>query len=146
MDSGPALEGESVETQSTGSTNTNAPYLPAEEVPDTAQRLTMESMRTANPTPNVPVATTRNKVELSVLGDVPLTLVFEVGQTSITIAQLMKLCRGSFISLKHAAVDSIEVKVTGQVIAKAETITMGNHYGIRISEIEIPLSLMPENN
>jgi len=125
--------------------NTNKAILNREEIPGNTQRLTMESMPAKSSTPNVPATLTNQKLELSALANIPVTLIFEVGQTNITIAELMKLCRGSFISLKHAAVDSIDVKVTGQVIATAETITMGKQYGIRISEIEVPMSLIPES-
>jgi len=72
---------------------------------------------------------------LTKLLDVPISLVFEVGRTSITIAHLMELRTGSFIDLRNVSVDVIEVRVNDKIIAEAEAISLQQRYGIRISEI-----------
>jgi len=72
---------------------------------------------------------------LTNLLDVPISLVFEVGRTSITIAHLMELRAGSFIDLRNVLVDVIDVRVNDKIIAEAEAISLQQRYGIRISEI-----------
>ena len=67
--------------------------------------------------------------------DVPIPLVFEVGRTKITIAHLMELREGSYISLRNMAVDVIDVRVNDRIVAEAEAISLQSRYGIRISEI-----------
>ena len=72
---------------------------------------------------------------LSNMLDVPIPLVFEVGRTKITIAHLMELREGSYISLRNVAVDVIDVRVNDRIVAEAEAISLQTRYGIRISEI-----------
>lgn len=67
--------------------------------------------------------------------DVPIPIVFEVGRTKITIADLMELREGSFIDLRNMSVDVIDVRVDEHVIAAAEAISLQQRYGIRISEV-----------
>lgn len=77
-------------------------------------------------------------LDLGVLSDVPVTLVFEVGTQRISLPQLMELSRGSIIPLPNVYVDSIDVKVSDKTIAKAETINLKQRYGVRLSELVIP--------
>jgi len=72
---------------------------------------------------------------LSSMMDVPIPIVFEVGRTKITIADLMELREGSFIDLRNMSVDVIDVRVDEHVIAAAEAISLQQRYGIRISEV-----------
>jgi len=67
--------------------------------------------------------------------DVPITLVFEVGRTDITIKQLMELCEGSYIELRHISVDSIDVRINENIIAEGETIALQQRYGVRFGEV-----------
>lgn len=74
-------------------------------------------------------------LSLNSMLDVPLPIIFEVGRTKITIADLMELREGSFIDLRNMSVDEIDVRVDEQLIAAAEAISLQQRYGIRISEI-----------
>ena len=75
---------------------------------------------------------------LGLLSDIPVTVVFEVGNQKISLPQLMELARGSIVPLPNIYVDSIDVKVSGTTIAKAETINLKQRYGVRLSELVIP--------
>ena len=77
-----------------------------------------------------PVALTLNSML-----DVPISLVFEVGRTKISIAHLMELREGSFIDLRNVSVDVIDVLVDDKIVAEAEAISLQQRYGVRISEI-----------
>ncbi len=72
---------------------------------------------------------------LSSMLDVPITLVFEVGRTKISIAHLMELREGSFIDLRNVSVDVIDVRIDDTIVAEAEAISLQQRYGVRISEI-----------
>ncbi|PCI81658.1 MAG: hypothetical protein COB20_01525 [SAR86 cluster bacterium] len=73
--------------------------------------------------------------------DVPISIVFEVGRTKISIARLMELRKGSFIDLRNVSVDVIDVLVDEKIVAEAEAISLQQRYGVRISEItRIPSS------
>lgn len=71
--------------------------------------------------------------------DVPLTLIFEVGRTAITIGQLMELNKGSFIDLWQVSVDVIDIRINERIVAQGEAITVNQHYGIRFGELVLPL-------
>ena len=78
--------------------------------------------------------------------DVPISIVFEVGRTKISIAHLMELRQGSFIDLRNVSVDVIDVMVDEKIVAEAEAISLQQRYGVRISEItRLPSSEDPEN-
>lgn len=81
------------------------------------------------PTP-APAALTLNSML-----DVPISIVFEVGRTTISIAHLMELRQGSFIDLRNVSIDVIDVLVDEKIVAEAEAISLQQRYGVRISEI-----------
>ncbi len=89
----------------------------------------------------MPVTINREVPPIEIMNDVPLTLTFEVGRTSITIKQLMELCEGSFVELRHVSVDTIDVRISEQIIAVGEAIALQQLYGIRMGEVEIPPGL-----
>ena len=90
---------------------------------------------------NMPAVINHERLTVESMGDVPVTLTFEVGRTVITIKQLMELCKGSFVELRNISVDTIDVRVSGQIIAMAEAIGLQQWYGIRMGEVEIPPAL-----
>lgn len=69
--------------------------------------------------------------------DVPVTMVFEVGRTQISIGKLMELNRGSMIDLWPMSVDVIDILVNDKVIAYGEVIALSQHYGIRFGELKL---------
>lgn len=85
----------------------------------------------------VPATLQRTRIPLEAMHDVPVTLVFEVGRTDITIKQLMELREGSFVELRHVAVDTIDVWVNDKIIAEGEAIALQQRYGIRFGEVKL---------
>lgn len=83
---------------------------------------------------------------LEVMFDIPITLIFEVGRTNISIKQLMELAKGSYVELRNVSVDSIDVRVNEQTIAQAETIAMPQRYGIRFGEVEMIQDIEESND
>jgi flagellar motor switch protein FliN/FliY len=75
------------------------------------------------------------------MGDVPVTLIFEVGRSNITIKQLMELKAGSFVEMRNIMVDIIDVRVCDRTVAHAEAIALQQWYGMRMGEVEIPATL-----
>ena len=68
--------------------------------------------------------------------DVPVTLIFEIGRTEITIGQLLELDKGSFVDLRQVSVDIIDIRANERIIAFGETIALKKRYGIRFGELE----------
>lgn len=69
--------------------------------------------------------------------DVPVSLVFEVGRTTISIKQLMELNKGSFVELRQVSVDTIDICINDKLYAYGETIALQQRYGIRFGELEL---------
>jgi len=109
------------------------------------QPLAPDQLNVAPSSMNMPAMINHEQTTIESMGDVPVTLTFEVGRTSITIKQLMELTRGSFVELRHISVDTIDVRCSGQIIAMAEAIGLQQWYGIRMGEIEIPPTMDLEN-
>ena len=89
----------------------------------------------------VPMQQAGSQHLLGMFSDVPVTLAFEVGRQNISVRQLMTLARGSIVPLQDVFVDSIEVKVSGIVVARAEAVSLKKRVGIRINEITLPSSM-----
>jgi flagellar motor switch/type III secretory pathway protein FliN len=69
--------------------------------------------------------------------DINMDLVCEIGTVDITIGQLLKLRRGSFIDLSSEVVDEIELYVNGRAIAYGEPISARTNYAVKISRLEL---------
>lgn len=105
------------------------------------QSLTQNQLNVAPTGRNLPATINHEPWTIESMGDVPMILTFEVGRTTITIKQLMELNKGSFVPLRNVSVDTIDVCVSGQIIALAEVIGLQQWYGIRMGEVEIPPTL-----
>jgi flagellar motor switch protein FliN/FliY len=75
-------------------------------------------------------------LSLDMMLDVPVTLVFEVGRTSISIKQLMEMNKGSFVELRNVSVDTIDIRINNKIISYGEAIALKSRYGIRFGELE----------
>jgi flagellar motor switch protein FliN len=73
--------------------------------------------------------------------EVPITLVFEVGRTEITIGQLLEMDKGAFIDLRQVSVDIIDIRANDRIIAFGESIALKKRYGIRFGELETVFGL-----
>ena len=103
--------------------------------------MAMQPLKVAPTTANVPAPLNHTRPGVELFSNVPIELIFEVGRTNITIKQLMELCEGAFVELRHVSVDSIDVRVNEEIIAKGEAIAMQQWYGSRVGEVEIPPGL-----
>lgn len=103
--------------------------------------MSMQPLKVPPTTANVPAPLNHSRPGVELFSNVPVELIFEVGRTNITIKQLMELCEGAFVELRHVSVDSIDVRVKEKIVAKGEAIAMQQWYGIRLGEVEVPSGL-----
>jgi len=73
--------------------------------------------------------------ELDMIMDIPVTLSVELGQTKLTIRQLLDLAQGSVVELDGLAGEPMSILVNGYLIAQGEVVVVDDKYGIRITEI-----------
>jgi flagellar motor switch protein FliN/FliY len=77
-------------------------------------------------------------VGLSRLLSVSVRVTVEVGRARIPLGELVKLAPGSIVELDREAHEPADVLVNGKVVARGEIVTVGSHYGVRISSLVSP--------
>jgi flagellar motor switch protein FliN/FliY len=88
---------------------------------------TGESFETGGDTPN-----------LDVILDIPVTISMEVGNTDITIRNLLQLNQGSVVELDRLAGEPRDVMVNGTLIAHGEVVVVNEKFGIRLTDVISP--------
>ena len=73
--------------------------------------------------------------ELDMIMEIPVTLSVELGQTRLTIRDLLDLAQGSVVELDGLAGEPMSILVNGYLIAQGEVVVVDDKYGIRITEI-----------
>lgn len=76
--------------------------------------------------------------DISMLLDIPVTLSMEIGQTRISISELLKLGKDSVIELQRMAHEPLDVLVNGTLVAHGEAVVVGDRFGIRLTDVISP--------
>jgi flagellar motor switch protein FliN len=66
--------------------------------------------------------------------DVPVSVSAQIGSTSSTIGNLLRLKPGSVLVLDEAADGPVSLRANGVEFARGEIVLSGNVFGLRISE------------
>lgn len=69
------------------------------------------------------------------LGDVPLTVVCQVGSVQLTLADLQQLAEGSVLPLPEGGSDCVELLVNGRSVGRGELVKIGDGLGVRLTRI-----------
>lgn len=72
------------------------------------------------------------------LQDVDVKLTVEIGSTSLTLRELLALGESSVIELDRLANELLDVFVNGTLIGRGEVVTVGDRFGVRITELVSP--------
>lgn len=75
---------------------------------------------------------------LDVILDIPVYISMEVGNTEITIRNLLQLNQGSVIELDRLAGEPLDVLVNGTLIAHGEVVVVNEKFGIRLTDVISP--------
>lgn len=101
-----------------------------------APRAPMEEFGSSPPSPNLPV--NLEGPNLDVILDIPVSISMEVGNTDITIRNLLQLNQGSVIELDRLAGEPLDVLVNGTLIAHGEVVVVNEKFGIRLTDVISP--------
>lgn len=82
--------------------------------------------------------TVSDSPNLDVILDIPVTISMEVGNTDITIRNLLQLNQGSVVELDRLAGEPLDVKVNGTLIAHGEVVVVNEKFGIRLTDVISP--------
>ena len=99
-------------------------------------RAPMEEFGSAPPPSNLPV--NLDGPNLDVILDIPVSISMEVGNTDITIRNLLQLNQGSVIELDRLAGEPLDVLVNGTLIAHGEVVVVNEKFGIRLTDVISP--------
>lgn len=72
---------------------------------------------------------------IALLEDIDLMVTVELGQTTLTLEEILELQPQSVISLERHAGEPVDVYVNDTRSAKAEVVVLEEHFGVRILEI-----------
>ena len=74
-------------------------------------------------------------MDYSGLLDMEVEFIADLGETELTIAEILKLSKGSIIDLKKPAGESVESYVNGRILGKGEVMVYEKNLAIRINEV-----------
>ncbi|MBN8847854.1 MULTISPECIES: flagellar motor switch protein FliN [unclassified Sphingomonas] len=72
------------------------------------------------------------------LQDVDVKLTVEIGSAQLTLRELLALGESSVIELDRQANELLEVFVNGTLIGRGEVVTVGERFGVRMTELVNP--------
>jgi flagellar motor switch protein FliN/FliY len=81
----------------------------------------------------------KDKVDLDVVMDVPVTLSLEIGRAYVTIRSLLSYTQGSIIELERLAGEPLDVLVNGTLIAHGEVVVVNDKFGVRLTDVVSPI-------
>jgi flagellar motor switch protein FliN/FliY len=74
-------------------------------------------------------------MDYSGLLDMEVEFVSDLGETELSIGEILKLTKGSIIDLKKPAGESVESYVNGRILGKGEVMVYEKNLAIRINEV-----------
>ena len=72
------------------------------------------------------------------LQDVDVKLTVEIGSTRLTLRELLALGESSVIELDRESNELLDVFVNGTLIGRGEVVTVGEKFGVRMTELVSP--------
>ena len=72
------------------------------------------------------------------LQDVDVRLTVEIGSTQLSLRELLALSESSVIELDRGANELLDVFVNGTLIGRGEVVTVGDRFGVRMTELVSP--------
>ncbi|MGU3779458.1 flagellar motor switch protein FliN [Burkholderia metallica] len=80
--------------------------------------------------------TTSARDPMRMLRRIPVRLTLEVGEATVPLADLLSYETGSTVELNRLAGDPLIIKVNGTPVGLGEVVVSGEHYGLRIIELD----------
>jgi flagellar motor switch protein FliN len=72
---------------------------------------------------------------IDMLNDIPITLTATLGQTVMTIGDILKLGPGATVGLDREVSQPVDLTVGGKVFARGEVVVVNDRFAIRIKEL-----------
>ena len=76
--------------------------------------------------------------KIDFISDVPLRLSVEIGQTTMSIKDILGLNQGSIVEFTKVVGEPMDITISGRLMARGEIVVVNERYGVRISEVTRP--------
>ena len=73
--------------------------------------------------------------DLESILDISVSLSVEIGQTDLSIRNLLQLNQGSVVELDRLAGEPLDVLVNGTLVAHGEVVVVNEKFGIRLTDV-----------
>ncbi len=84
--------------------------------------------------------TVNDSQNFNLVMDVELNVTLRFGQRLLTLREVLDLTSGSVIELDRQVEEPVELLLEGKVIARGEAVVIDGNYGLRITDINQPIS------
>ncbi|HBA84885.1 MAG TPA: flagellar motor switch protein FliN [Verrucomicrobia bacterium] len=88
--------------------------------------------------PQAPADPKAKDMNLSMILDIPVDVHVELGQTQISIQDILRLGVGSIIELDRLAGSSADIVVNGKLVGQGDVVVINENFGVRISKLVDP--------
>lgn len=75
------------------------------------------------------------KCSMELLSDVDLDLKIELGRTRMQLEEVLKLRRGSVVTLDKLAGDPVDIFVNGRMVARGEVLVLNDNFCVRVAQL-----------
>lgn len=72
---------------------------------------------------------------MDALMDVAMPVVIEIGRTSMTLNEILRLSPGSVVQLDRAVGDAVDIYVSDRKLAEGEVVVVGDRFGVRVTRV-----------
>ncbi len=75
------------------------------------------------------------KVSMDLIRDVNLEMKIELGRTHMHLEEILKLRRGSVVTLDKLAGDPVDIFVNGRLVARGEVLVLNDNFCVRVAQL-----------
>ena len=97
--------------------------------------LALEEFSNLSGPPPVDDAGDKTAADLATVFDVPVNISAVLGKAHMTVAQLLKLNRGSVLELDRKVGEAIDIFVNNRLVARGEVVVVEDRLGVTMTEI-----------
>jgi flagellar motor switch protein FliN/FliY len=83
-------------------------------------------------------ATPTEAASIDLVGEVELEVRIELGQTRMHLEDVLKLRKGSVVTLDRLAGDPVDIYVNGRLVARGEVLVLNDNFCVRVAELVAP--------
>lgn len=85
-----------------------------------------------------PQAVMPEAASLDLVGEVELEVRIELGQARLYLEDVLKLRKGSVVTLDKLAGDPVDIYVNGRLVARGEVLVLNDNFCVRVAELVVP--------